>query len=164
MTEWNEDQNKYLTFFCGGKSFAISIHSVVQIIRMQHITEIPESPHYIKGVINLRGNMIPVIDMRRRLGMPEEPYSARNCIIVGTVRTKNIGFIVDEVDEVTSIGDQDISEPPESADDSAQKYVEGVRNTKNGMLLIIHADKLADKEETENDKSIKAPFRMDTDG
>ena len=91
--------SKYLTYFTDGQLFGIPIADVVQIIGMQQITEIPEFPEYAKGIINLRGEIIPVIDVRIRLFKPVIEYSDRTCIIVTDVRGSYFGFVVEQVDE-----------------------------------------------------------------
>lgn len=140
--EVNEEmQGKYLTFWTAGQLLGIPITLVVQIVGMQEITPMPEFPHYAKGVINLRGQIIPVIDMRLRLGQEEAPYNERTCIIVTDIGGTAIGFIVDEVDEVTPVSDDIISESPKVANSQAT-YVTGIARLEGKIALLVDAPQL----------------------
>ncbi len=96
-------QDKFLTFTCDNQLYAIPINLVIQIIGMQEITEIPDSPPYAKGIINLRGNIIPIIDTRLRFKKPEIPYTHRTCTIIAKINDLSIGFVVDGVEDVETI-------------------------------------------------------------
>lgn len=120
-----ETEGKYLTFWVAKQLFAVSIANVEQIIGIQEVTEVPDAPAYAKGIINLRGAIIPVIDMRLRLNKPEATYNDRTCIIVARINQEQIGFIVDEVDEVTDIGTELVSPPPKIGD-AENRYLTGV--------------------------------------
>lgn len=133
----NELKNKFFTFFSENQLFAIPISDVVQIVGMQSITTIPEYPVYAKGVINLRGTIIPVIDMRLRLGKEEKEYDERTCIIVTQIKDAIIGFIVDEVDAVTDIADENISPPPKISDYSNNSYLTGVARHEGKVVLLM---------------------------
>ena len=103
--ESQQEENKYLTFWIDGELFGIPISDVVQIISMQKIIPLPDFPAYAKGIINLRGNIVPVIDMRIRLKRPEAEYNESTCIVVTNIHGNYIGFIVDTVDRyLTGIG------------------------------------------------------------
>lgn len=117
---------KWLTFWMDRQLFGVSIANVEQIVSMQPITEVPEYPMYAKGIINLRGNIIPVIDLRMRLGKMEIPYDDHTCIIITNVMEKQIGFIVDEVDAVLDVSDEQITPPPQMGGDTANRYLTGV--------------------------------------
>ncbi len=136
-----ETEGKYLTFLTDAQLFGIPIAFVVQIVGIQEITPIPEFPHYAKGIINLRGEIIPVIDMRLRLGRMEAEYGERTCIIVINIRDRYIGLIVDEVDEVTEISEEKISLPPRvnNADGS---YLTGVAKLEKRVALLLDTGKL----------------------
>lgn len=148
MTQTEGMENKYLTFLTESQSFAIPISYVVQIVGMQEITEIPEFPHYAKGIINLRGEIIPVIDIRLRLGRMEREYDERTCIIVININSHIVGLIVDEVDEVTEIG-QDVITPPPQLAASGGSYLTGVAKLNKRVVLLMDAGKLLGEEELE---------------
>lgn len=107
-----EREQKYLTFWTAGQLFGIPIAHVEQIIGLQEIVEVPHLPAYAKGIIHLRGQIIPVIDMRLRMGRPEQAYTSRTSIVVTDVEEQLIGFVVDSVDGVIDIGEDRISPPP----------------------------------------------------
>lgn len=142
----SEMKGKFLTFFIEKQLYSIPISDVVQIVSMQAINEIPDSVKYMKGVINLRGSIIPVIDIRLRLGKPEKNYDERTCIIVVLIDHKEIGFIVDEVDAVVSIEDQNISAPPQISDDNNQNYLSGIAKLDSKVVLIMDASKILSRD------------------
>jgi len=135
-------EGKYLTFLLEQQLFSIPICHVVQIVSMQEISEIPESVHYLKGVINLRGSIIPVIDMNLRLGKEEKAYDDRTCIIVVSIEEQEIGFIVSEVDAVVSIAEEDVSVPPQIADNKNQNYLSGIAKLDGKVALIMNTSKM----------------------
>jgi len=131
-------QGKYLTFITENQLFAIPIYDVVQIVGMQKITDMPDSPNYVKGIINLRGSIIPVIDFRLRLGKQENEYNERTCIIVTNIDIQEIGLVVDEVDSVLNIEDEYISKPPQM-NDTSNSYITGIAKLANKVILILDA-------------------------
>lgn len=122
----NELDNQLLTFWLDNQMFGVSITNVSQIISMLPVTEMPETPEYVKGIINLRGNIIPIIDMRLRLGKPEAGYTDRTCIVIANVNDGQLGFIVDEVDAVLRISREQISNAPRIGDDYSNRYLNGI--------------------------------------
>lgn len=141
-TEIDEMKGKYLTFWTDGQLFAIPIVNVVQIIQMQEITPIPEFPMYAKGVINLRGTVIPVIDLRLRMGKMEMEYTAHTCIIVMSIHDQLAGLIVDRVNEVIPIDDEAIAPPPELGDSISSRFLQGVGKTEDSITLLLSVEKL----------------------
>jgi len=133
----NELEGKYLTFWAKKQLFGMPIANVVQIIRLQEITEIPEFPVYAKGIINLRGQIIPVIDMGLRLGKTETEHTIHTCIIVTNIRDKNIGFIVESVNEVTKIEDEEVSPPPKVSSEIDKRYLTGVSRHEGQVTLLV---------------------------
>lgn len=140
---------KFLTFWTAKELFGIPITDVVQIISMQEITALPDFPDYAKGVINLRGNIIPVIDMRIRFGKPEIEYNESTCIIVTSIDDTYMGFIVDAVDEVTDIDDESISPPPKVSKDITNRYLTGIGQTGNKVVLLLDTAKILTENEFE---------------
>ena len=152
QTDSSEMEGKYLTFWTDGQLFGVPIADVVQIVGMQEITAIPEYPAYAKGIINLRGSIIPVIDVRLRLGKLEAEYNDRTCIIVTSVHDSYFGFIVDEVNEVTSIEDEQIAPPPKMSGDVTNRYLTGVARLetadgKEKIVLAIDTAKILGEDE-----------------
>jgi purine-binding chemotaxis protein CheW len=145
----NEMKGKYLTFWTDNQLFGVPICDVVQIIGNQEITSIPDSPRYAKGVINLRGNIIPVIDVRLRFGKEETAYDEKTCIIVSKIEENYIGFIVDSVDEVTTIEDTEISPPPKMSKDRTNAYLTGIGKIENKVVMLLDTSKILNHNEFE---------------
>lgn len=149
----NEDTQKgmFMTFQTGKEFFGISISYVNEIIVMQDITAIPEVDDYIMGLINLRGKIIPVIDVRTRFKMEPTEYTDRTCIIVIDVKSMTIGLIVEKIAEVDTIKDDDIMPPPSFGKKGQEhnKYVYGLARTGETMKLLIDPEKLIKDEDVE---------------
>lgn len=127
VAENNPDmEGKWLTFWLDGQLFGSSIVHVEQIVSMMPITEVPEYPHYAKGVINIRGSIIPLIDLRLRLGKEEAAYTDHTCIIICRIGEDQIGFIADSVDAVMNIAPEQISAPPQMGEDATNRYLTGI--------------------------------------
>jgi len=142
-------KGKYLTFYTDNQLFGISIADVVQIVGIQEITAVPEFPSYAKGVINLRGIIIPIIDVRLRLKKEEIGYNERTCIIVTNINGSYIGFIVDEVNEVTNIDNENISDPPQMGSDYTNTFIIGIAKLNNHIVLLIDLKKVLNEKEIE---------------
>lgn len=124
----DETEQKYLTFWTDGQLFAIPILNVEQIAGIQEITSVPDYPDYLKGIINMRGTVIPVLDFRLRMGKSETPYHDRTCIIVVNVSEAetSLGYLVDGVEEVLEIDAGQISMPPTVTETEGHKFVTGI--------------------------------------
>lgn len=142
-------KDKYLTFYTDKQLFGILISEVVQIVGIQEITSVPEFPSYAKGVINLRGIIIPIIDVRLRLKKEEMKYNERTCIIVTNINGSHIGFIVDSVNEVTNIYNDNISNPPQMGTDYVNTYITGIAKLNNDIVLLIDLKKILNDKELE---------------
>ncbi|MEG1686356.1 MAG: chemotaxis protein CheW [Angelakisella sp.] len=142
----SEMDGKYLTFFTENQLFGVPIADVVQIVGMQEITEVPEFPGYAKGIINLRGSIIPVIDVRLRFGKAEKAYDERTCIIVTLIHDTAVGFIVDAVDAVTDIDNDNISEPPKMSGDYSSSYLTGIAKHEGKVVLLMDTQRLLSDE------------------
>lgn len=138
-----ETDGKYLTFWTDNQLFGVPIADVVQIVGIQKITAIPEFPEYAKGVINLRGEIIPVIDVRLRFHKQEAAYDERTCVIVTNIGGEGIGFIVDAVDAVINIDDEAISQPPQLARGAeGSSFLTGVARLENNVALLLNTQKI----------------------
>ncbi len=133
---------KYLTFAVGDEVYGIEIAYVTEIIGVQAITEVPELPGYIKGIINLRGKIIPVLDVRLRFNQVPQIYDDRTCTIVIDINSLIVGVIVDTVLEVLSIEDDDIAPPPDARSRFSSEYINGIAKTPSGVKLLLDCDKL----------------------
>ena len=155
LLEQEEDtqKDKFLTFNLGNESYGIEIKHVTEIIGIQPVTEVPELPEYIIGIINLRGKIIPVMDVRLRFKKPYREYNDRTCVIVIDIKDVSIGLIVDSVAEVLSIPGSEIVSPPEVSK-NANKYIKGIGKVGNEVKLILDCDKLLNEEEITNLENI----------
>ena len=127
----------------GKEEYGIEIRFVTEIIGgIQSITEIPEVPYYIKGIINLRGKIIPVMDINLRFNKEARQYDDRTCIIVVDIHDLSVGLIVDNVTEVLSINDNEIVEPPDGRAGFRQKYIHGIGKVGNAVKLLLDCEKL----------------------
>ncbi len=153
MEEFDEEdtqKDKYMTFKSGNEYFAIEIKCVNEIIGFQNIAAIPETEDYIKGLINLRGKIIPVIDVRVRFKQEPLEYNDRTCIIVINVRSTVVGLIVETIADVVTIEKENISPPPSLGNhDAKNKYVYGIGKVGDEVKLLLDPDKLINDHDME---------------
>jgi purine-binding chemotaxis protein CheW len=149
MDERDTQKGKYVTFKSGNEYFGLKIQYVNEIIVFQEITKIPESEEYIKGLINLRGKIIPVIDVRLRFKQEPFEYTDRTCIIVVNVKNIVVGLIVEKIAEVVEIQDENIIPSPSvgKADKSQNKYVYAIGKVGDKVKLLLDPDRLLNDEE-----------------
>lgn len=154
------EKEQYMTFKCADEIYGISIKYVNEIIGLSQITKIPETQDYLIGLINLRGKIIPVIDVRIRFGKEPLEYNDRTCVIVIDVKSTVIGLIVDGIDEVVAFAEKEITPPPSVSDleKQAKKYVFGIGRVDGEVKLLLDPDKLindAEPEEVIDDEDIE---------
>lgn len=147
--EEDTQKGKFLTFVLGNESYGIGIEFVTEIIGILPITEVPELPEYIRGIINLRGKIIPVMDMRLRFKKEFRDYNERTCIVVIDIMDNSVGLIVDSVAEVTNISEEDIVPPPALNTGFSNRYIKGVGKVGNEVKLLLECEKLLSKDEIE---------------
>nr|WP_304430687.1 chemotaxis protein CheW [uncultured Acetatifactor sp.] len=142
-------EGKYMTFKSGSEYFGLEIQYVQQIIQFQAITKIPETEDYIKGLINLRGKIIPVVDVRVRFRQGECEYNDKTCILVITVKDTTVGLIVEQIAEVAEIQKENILPPPTIGrnDKGHNKYVYGIGKVGTSVKLLLDPEKLLYDEE-----------------
>jgi len=148
--EEDEDtqKDKFLIFTLGKEFYGIEISTVTEIIGIQPITEVPELPEYIRGIINLRGKIIPVMDVRMRFKKPFIEYNDRTCVVVIDINDISVGLIVDSVSEVTVIPDSDIVEPPE-INKISNKFIKGIGKIGNEVKLLLDCNQLLNEDDDE---------------
>lgn len=148
-SEHDAQKGKYMTFKSGNEYFGLKIQYVNEIIQFQAITAIPETEDYIKGLINLRGKVIPVIDVRLRFKQEPFEYNDRTCIIVINVKSTVVGLIVEKIAEVVEIKEENILPPPSigRVDKAQQKYVYGIGKVGDAVKLLLDPDKLLNDED-----------------
>lgn len=145
--EEDTQKGKFLTFSLGKEVYAIEIKYVTEIIGIQPITEVPELPPYVKGIINLRGRIIPVLDVRLRFKKTFMEYNDRTCIVVIEFNNCFVGLIVDHVSEVLSIADEDIVPPPKISQAAENKFIRAIGKVGNEVKLILDCEKLINEED-----------------
>lgn len=138
----NRILGKVMTFHIGEQIYGIEIQNVVEIIEMQHITKIPHVPPYIKGIINVRSKVVPIVDIRTRFGKPEIPYTSRTCIIIVTMDDISVGIIVDRVADVEDIHSGDISATPEARNVNTNSFIQYMIRSGDVVKLILDVEKL----------------------
>jgi purine-binding chemotaxis protein CheW len=150
----SESEGKYLTFTLAGEEYGIGILKVKEIIGMMTITMIPQTPGYVKGVINLRGKVIPVVDLRLKFGMNAMDYSERTCIIVVEIGKNSdrilIGIVVDSVSEVLNIKGGDIEETPNFGSRLDTDFILGMAKAAGGIKILLDIDRVLHAEELES--------------
>jgi len=150
MEEDNTQEGRFLIFSIDNENYGIEIRYVTEIIGIQTITEVPELPEYVRGIINLRGKIIPVMDVRLRFRKKAMEYNDRTCIIVVEVLGMSVGLIVDSVSEVVTINESDISELPQMKQVSQNHYVKNIGKIGNEMRLLLDCEKLLTDEDIDN--------------
>ena len=147
MIKEDTQKDRYLIFSLGKEDYGIEIKYVIEIVGMHPITVIPDTHDYIKGVINLRGKIIPVIDVRNRFLKESIDYHDRTCIIVVNMKGVSVGLIVDKVVEVLNIPEYNISEPPKVSKQSYQRYIKGIGKVADKIRLILDLENLLNNDD-----------------
>jgi purine-binding chemotaxis protein CheW len=146
-----EREGKYLTFTLADEEYGIGILKIKEIIGMMPVTAVPQTPDFVKGVINLRGKVIPVMDLRLRFGMDAIDYTDRTCIIVveiaGEAANVMIGIVVDTVSEVLNIKSEDIEDAPAFGTQLDTAYILGMAKMEGGVKILLDIDKVLRSEE-----------------
>ena len=133
---------RYLVFSLGDRSYGIEIKFITEIVGMQNITEIPDMPSFIKGVINLRGKVIAVVDVRDRFKMESIGYNDKTCVIILSVNFQLIGLIVDTVKEVIKIAEQNKEEAPRFGDHEGSQFISSIAKVNEDVKVLLNIDKL----------------------
>jgi len=151
LFEQQEDtqHGRYLTFYLGEEVYGIEIEYVTEIIGMQPITKVPEVADYIKGIINLRGKIIPVIDMRLKFSKDAIEYDDRTCIVVVDTENMTVGLIVDKVSEVISIDDENVVPPPSHKTGIKNRYLQGIGKVSSEVILLLDCKMLFNESEAQ---------------
>ena len=160
LDDYDEDdedtqKDKFLTFQVGTEEFGISIRHVTEIIGLQKITDVPDMPDFIKGVINLRGKVIPVMDVRSRFKLESREYDDRTCIVVVNIKDKSVGLVVDRVSEVADIPESRIEPPAQIGSGTASRYIQGMGKIGEEVKILLDVDRLLYEDELESMKIAK---------
>jgi purine-binding chemotaxis protein CheW len=140
---------KFLTFILGNEVYGIEILKAREIIGLMDITTVPQTPEYMKGVINLRGKVIPVIDLRLKFGMPEEEHTQETCVIVVEVNNTSLGIIVDSVSEVSDINGGEIEDAPSFGQGIDTSFIMALGKVKDKIIILLDIEAVLSSEELE---------------
>lgn len=153
---------KFLTFFLAGEEYGIEILKVHEIIGMMPITRVPRTPHFIRGVINLRGKVIPIVELRLKFGMESVEQTSETCIIVVHVEGIEMGIVVDRVSEVLNIAGGEIEDAPSFGEDVNTDYILGIGKTQAKVKILLDIDRVLSSQDvvqlhTATDEASKEP-------
>ena len=152
-TENNNTIQNFLAFYLNTKNYAFPILKVNEVIVLPEITPIPKTPSYMKGVINLRGQIIPIIDLRLALDIEEVEYDKQTCVIIVKMQVQNfekmVGFIVDCVSEVFEISSSNIENPPDYGEKLNNDFLKGIGKVKDKIIMLLDIDQILSKSDTE---------------
>ncbi|BCE00847.1 chemotaxis protein CheW [Marinicellulosiphila megalodicopiae] len=150
----NEDNDQYLTFLMNGEEYGVDILSVQEIRSWEKVTTIPNVPRYVKGVINLRGTIVPIIDLRTRFNMEHAEYSRITVVIVLKVKTSKgervTGIVVDAVSDVYSMSSDQMRSPPDVSSHVNTEFIKGLISVKDKMIILLNLEKLLEIEDLPN--------------
>lgn len=142
--EETKEEEKYLMFMIDNEHYGIPILNVNEIIGLMEITHVPKAPEYMKGIINLRGKIIPVIDFRLKFSMPERAYDELTCIIIVEImhnEKKNfVGILVDKVAEVVNVNQKDVEAPPQYGQDREENFLSGIGKIKGKVVMLLNIE------------------------
>lgn len=138
-----------VTFSIGDEEFGVDILQVQEIIRTMEITKVPRAPDFVEGVINLRGKVIPIVDLRRRFGLENRAHDKHTRIIVIEINQMIVGFVVDSVSEVLRIPSGTVEPPPPVVSGMDSEYISGVGKLQDRLLILLDLNKLLSGEEKE---------------
>lgn len=142
IAEEDRRAGKYLTFFLGEEEYGLEILKVREIIGIMRVTAIPRMPEYVNGVINLRGKVIPVVDLRSKFCMPSTEHTSETCIIVVNVSGSQIGIVVDRVSEVQEIRGDAIEDPPNVGAGTDTSFILGMGKAEGSVKILLDIDKV----------------------
>lgn len=137
-------ERQVVAFRLGEETYAIDISYIHEIIRMRTITFVPRAPHYMRGVINLRGRIVPVMDLSARLGLPTHEETPQSRIIVVEIGSESIGMIVDAVSEVLRLPEEQIEPPTQMAGSESANYISGLGKVNDRLVLLLDVEKVVE--------------------
>jgi len=148
VVEDNDDTIiQWVTFHLENEKYGIKVMQVQEVLRMTEIAPVPGAPHYVLGIINLRGNVVTVIDTRRRFGLPDVEHDDETRIVITEANNNVVGILVDSVAEVVDLKTSEIETAPNVGNDESSKYIQGVSSRENELLILVDVNKLLSDEE-----------------
>jgi purine-binding chemotaxis protein CheW len=142
-----EDERQHVTFIIGEETYGVEVLKVQEIIGMTQITHVPNTMSFMKGVINLRGSVVPVVDMRLKFNMPERDYDSFTVIIIVEVKERMIGMIVDSVSDVVSIPVRSIQDTPHFSSKIETDFIMGIGQVDERLVIILDVDRILTTDE-----------------
>ncbi len=143
----NNPITQWVTFFLDSEKYGIKVMQVQEVLRMTEIAPVPGAPHYVLGIINLRGNVVTVIDSRKRFGLPEKEPDDSTRIVIIEAGENVVGILVDSVAEVVDLRTDEIETAPNVGTDESSKYIQGVSSVSEELLILVDVNKLLSDEE-----------------
>lgn len=150
-----ENSINLVTFKLGNNEYAIDIMQAKEIIKMEKITLIPNAPDYVEGVINLRGNIIPIVDLKKRFNLDENEGEKNTGIIIVKIDDVDMGIIIDAISKVVSIATSNIQPPPPMLSGIGQKYIKGVAKLEDKLLVVLDLEKLIVGDDDDTEENIE---------
>lgn len=138
---------QWVTFHLENEKYGIKVMQVQEVLRMTEIAPVPGAPHYVLGIINLRGNVVTVIDTRRRFGLGDVEHDDETRIVIVEANNNVVGILVDSVAEVVDLKSSEIETAPNVGNDESSKYIQGVSSRENELLILVDVNKLLSDEE-----------------
>lgn len=167
METENKKLNSYLTFKLENETFAANVSKVLNILELTKITKVPKAPNYMKGVINLRGSVLPLIDTRVKFGMTDTEFTTNTCILVLDIEMENesvhIGALVDSVQEVIELKDDDITAPPSIGNKYKSEFIDGMARYKEEFVMILNMDYIFSVDDIINMQEMTTIAKENTD-
>ncbi|MGQ0647303.1 MAG: chemotaxis protein CheW [Gemmatimonadaceae bacterium] len=142
------DAHQYLTFNLGDEAYGLDILAVQEIKGLNAITRMPNTPQHLRGVTNLRGAVVPIVDLRSRFAMPDRPYDKWTVFVIVTIGNKIVGLVVDAVDDVVDIEPASIQPTPELATSKGESYVRGIAHVGERLIALLDIDRIIGAELT----------------
>lgn len=143
----SEAQHEFLTFVLGTENYALDIMTVKEIRGYEEVTKIANAPAYIKGVLNLRGDIVPIVDLRLKFNVGEATYNEFTIVIMLMMKDRIVGIVVDEVSDVIKVNESDIKAPPEFGVAFDSAYLHGLTSIKEQMVILVNIQKLISSDE-----------------
>ena len=142
-----ENLDQLISFAISDEDYGVDIQTVKEVIRHREITRLPKAPAFVKGVINLRGDIIPIIDLRERFGMEQQEYTNMTRVIVVEVEGRSVGMVVDSVSHVIRIEEGQIEPPPPCVGKKSEEYIRGVGKVDEKLIVLLHITRILTAEE-----------------
>lgn len=147
MKKYPDAVSRWVTFSLGSETYGIDVMQVREVLRSSEISPVPGAPAYVLGIINLRGNVVSIIDTRSRFGLPQQDTDDASRILILEAGDHAVGFLVDSVSEVAELRSSEIESAPDTGSGEAARFIFGLCNRKEGLLILVDASKLLSDEE-----------------